>query len=363
MNNKSQNRGRKFWLVAWTFLFFAGLAGWLVLLLASGDTARVWRALLINFLYFTPLAAAMVTWSAIVVCSNGRWPGGSEALSWSGFGFLIPSILVLIALWIGSPEWAPWYGRTGLRQGAWLNNVFVFTRDIAALAVFWICAFWYLSRRRTGRRTAWTAGGWFIVAYCAIFSLFGFDLVMALNLHWHSMAFGAYFFISSLYGGILLWGLMVVFEPRYGPELRHDFGKLILAFSILATYFLFVQLLPIWYENLPDETPYLVHRVNYFGWNVVSSLIIGIVYLGPLVLLLTKRVKRNRYSLGTVSLLLLAGLWFERWWMVAPSFTREPVIGWAEFAATAGMLGAFGIGLQIVRKYLPPVPVEEEHRS
>ncbi len=348
-------------MTAWIVLFVAGLAAWLVLLLGlADDPARSWRALLINFLFFAPLAAGMVTWSAIVVCSNGRWPGGTERLAWSGFGFLLPSFLILIGLWIGSSDWAPWYGKTDLKQGFWLDNLFLFARNIGALFLLWACAFWYLNRRLEGRRAAWSSGGTLIAAFCVIFSLVGFDFVMALDPEWYSMVFGAYFFISSLYGAILMWALLVVFEPRYGPDCRHDFGSLILAFGVLTTYFFFIQLLTIWYENLPDETSFTIDRKNYFEWMIVSAVIVGIVYLGPLVMLLTGWAKRNRFFLGGVTMLLLVGLWFERWWLVTPTFQRTPVLGWAELSASAAILGLFGASLQAVRKYLPSVPAEKE---
>lgn len=356
----SQKTEKTSWLLAWAVLFVAGSAGWLIALFAGHDAARAWRALLINFIYFTPIAAALVTWSAIVVCSNGRWPGGSERLSWSGFGFLIPTFLILIVLWLGSQEWAPWYGRTDLKQGLWLNNSILFSRELLALALFWGCAYWYLQRRSKGRRIAWTSGGLLIAVYGFVFSLFGFDMVAALNPEWHSAAFGAYLFISSLYGAVLVWGLMVVFRPEYGPDLRHDFGKLMLAFGILTTYFMFIQLLPIWYENLPEETSYVIHRKNYFDWKIVSSLVVGVVYLGPLIMLLTTRVKRNRYTLGAVAVLLLAGLWLERWWMVAPTFAREPVLGLPELSAAAATLGLLGLGMLLSQKFLPEAPSESE---
>jgi hypothetical protein len=122
---------------------------------------------------------------------------------------------------------------------------------------------------------------------------------------------------------------------------------------------MFIQLLTIWYENLPDETPYPLHRMNYLGWNVISALIAGIIYLGPLVWLLTIRAKSSRFFLGAVSLLLLIGLWFERWWMVTPTFSREPVIGWVELAATAAILGLLGLAVMLSGRHLPPLPAEE----
>ncbi len=357
-NQLSQNPINRSRTAAWAILLAAGVILWLVLLLSGADNARAWRALLINFLYFTSLAAGLVTWSAVITASKGRWAGRAERLAWTGIGFLVPSFIILIALWIGSPNWAPWYGKT-LPQGFWFNNAFLFVRDLAALGGFWGSAVWYLFRRQNGRQGAILSGSILIVVFCAVFTLLSFDLVLGMNHQWHSAVFGAYFFISSLYTAVVLLALLVVFDPRYDGEIRHDLGKLMLAFSILSTYMLFMQLLTIWYSNLLDETFYLARRMNQPQWRIVSSILIAVVYLSPLLLLLTEWAKKNRLFLGAVSLLLLTGLWFDRWWLITPGITNEMQFGWVELAATAGMLGLFGISINVAPRYLPELPVEE----
>ncbi|MFO0753883.1 MAG: hypothetical protein U0411_11245 [Thermodesulfovibrionales bacterium] len=344
-------------IVIWLLLLAAGVAGWL--LLRESDPARAWRALLINFLYFTPLAIGLVTWSAIVIASNGRWAGQAERLTWIGSGFLVPSLLLLIALWIGSPGWAPWFGRK-LPQGAWLDNTFLFVRDLAALCILWAVAFWYRGRRRRGRNYALLPATLLVLAYCLVFTLLAFDLVMALDPHWHSAIFGAYFFISGLYGAVVAWTLLAVFQPDFSGDLRNDMGSLVITFSILTTYMFFIQLITIWYENMPAETVYVVPRMNYAGWRLISFALIAVLYLGPLVVLLTAWARRNRIFLGIVAAVLLGMLWVERWWLVAPTFSPSVTAGWIELASALGVLGAFGLSMEWSGSRLSRMPVEEE---
>jgi hypothetical protein len=357
MSTIEGGNGKKFSLriLIWLVLFAAGLGAWIILLVTGRDPARAWRALLINFIFFTPLASGLITWSAIVLASNGRWAEKSERLAWTGVGFLIPSFLIFIGLWVGSPKWAPWYN-VQVPQGIWLNNTYLFMRDFAGLLVLWGAAIWYLLLRREGRQHAIKLAAVLILVYCLVFTLIAFDLIMALDPRWHSAIFGGYFFISSLYSAVALWAFLVVFQPHYGENIRHDLGKLIVTFSVLSVYFLFIQLLTIWYENLPKETSYAVHRMNYFEWNIVSGIIVGIVYLSPLVLLLTSRAKKSRFFLGGVGFLLLVGLWFDRWWMVAPQFSPVIQLGWAELAATLATLGIFGLSIDLSGRVLPDVP-------
>lgn len=345
-------------LAGWSVLLAAGLLAWLLHLLSGNDAARAWRALLINFIYVTPLAAGLVTWSAIVVAANGRWAGQAERFCWTGIGFFVPSLLILFGLWLGSSAWAPWYNKA-LHQGVWLNNTFLFLRVLGSLLVFWAAAAWFLLSRLKGKKQAAIPAALLIVVYSVVFTLFSFDLVMALTPEWHSGIFGAYFFISSLYLAIVFWTLLVVVQPDSSVEVRHDLGKLILAFAILTTSLLYMQLLTIWYENFPDETSYLIQRMHRNDWAIVSSIIVFVIYLGPLVMLLTEWSKKNRFFLGAVSVLLLIGLWFERWWMVAPTFSREVQFGWVELAAAAAVLGLFGVSTTWSQKFLPPMSVEE----
>jgi len=348
---------RKF-AIAWAALFIIGLTGWVALVFGP-EPARAWRALLINFTYFAPLAAALVTWSAVVVASNGSWAGGAERLTWTGYALIAPSFILLFVLWIGSPQWAAWYN-ADTPQGFWLNNTFLFLRDITALVIFWAVAFWYLRRRTiTGDRAGMQlAASVLIVTFCIVFSLIGFDLVMALQPSWRSTIFGAYFFMSALYLGIACWALLTALHPRFGPEVRDDFGKLIITFCILTTYFFFMQLLTYWYENIPREISYIVPRWNYEGWGIVSAIIIAVLYLGPIALFLTKRARRNRTYMIAVALLLMTGIWFERWWLVAPGFSRQPQFGLSEIFSAAGVLGLFGLSWMLSRGMIPEFPAE-----
>src|SRR5690349_20291959 len=82
---------------AWLLLAAAGLAVWLFSL--EGSPSQGWRALLVNFLFFTSLAAGLVTWSPIVFLSHGKWAGEVERLTTTGMSFAVPSIVALALLW------------------------------------------------------------------------------------------------------------------------------------------------------------------------------------------------------------------------------------------------------------------------
>ena len=333
----------------WLLLALGGGVAWLFLLQGS-DPARAWRSLLINFLFFSPLSAGLVVWPVLVRTCNGRWHLELERLASAGIAFSIPSLLALVLLWVGSPGWAPWY-RKPLHQGIWLDNACLFGRDLAALLVFWGIASYYLSRRSSGEGRV--CAGILILAYCLTFSLFGFDLVMALDPQWYSNLAGGYFFMSGLYIAITGWALLATRYSEASEDQLHDLGKLMVAFSLMTTYLMFAHLLPFWYENLPHEIRFLVPRLNFRPWKQVSYLLLCLVYFGPLLLLLGERAKRSRLFLGAVSLLVLGGMWLERWWLVAPTFDPAIRLGLSELSLAAAFLGLLGLGMELFHRIMP----------
>ena len=347
-SDKGQRRRTARTLV-WALLALGGGLLWLFIL-NGAESVRAWRSLLINFLFFSSLSGGLVVWLAVVGTCKGRWHFDLERIAAAGIAFSLPSVIALIALWAGSPGWSPWY-REHFHQGAWLGNGFLFGRDLAALLAFWGVAAWYLLKRRKGE--AGPIGPILILVYVLVFSLLGFDLVMALDPHWHSNLACGYFFISGLYIAVTCWAFLASWQGRARPDQLHDLGKLMVGFSLMTTYLMYAHLLPFWYENLPRETRFLVPRMHVEPWLTVSYLLLCLVYFGPLVLLLAERAKRSRWTLGAISLAVLFGMWLERWWLVAPGFDRLGRLGLSELSLGLAFVGILGLGMEQFHRLLP----------
>ena len=334
--------GRVGLLILWVAAFAAGTTLWIIS--AAAEPARAWRAVLVNFLFFSPIAAGMVAWSAVLLTSKARWLDAIERTALGGVAFALPSLALLAGLWISSPAWAPW-AQSGFawrpKLGAWMDDSFLFGRDLGVLIVLWALAAWYVHRRRRGEGRV--AGPLLVVTYCGAFTLIAVDLVMAMTEHWYSSLLGAYFFCSGMYGAVVALAFMTALRPGADRDVLHDLGRLVLAFSLLVTYMMYCQLLPIWYENLPNEASFVVRRYNYHPWGWVSFGLLFSIYLGPLVYLITAKAKRTPAILAPVTFVLLLGLWVERWWLIAPNFAKGPSLGLPEISSAIAVLGVFGL--------------------
>ena len=348
-NPGRSRRPSALWPVLWAVLCVLGLAGWWSC--ASGpDPDRAWRALLINFVYFSGLATGLVVWPAATILSRGKWAGPLERTALAGVTFAPFSIAAFAALWIGRTHWADWMNEELPAISVWLNSPSLFMRDGIALVLLWALAVWFVLW--AGHRGRKVLAGWFALTFCMVWSLLAFDLVMALDPHWVSTLFGAYFFITNLYIGMAAWTFLALLlhPPGDRGTRQDDLGKLIVAFSLASTYMMFSQLLPIWYENLGHEVRFVIPRLRFAPWRWVSLGLLMTVYLGPLVLLLTRWSKKTSWYLGAMAMMVLVGMWIERWWLIAPTLGGACRLGGAEGSITTAFVGALALGICLFRR-------------
>jgi hypothetical protein len=329
------------------------LLGWIAVGV-WGNTHRAWAMLLTDFLFLAPLAVGLVVWPAIVLVSRGTWMGSTQRTALAAIVLLPVCIIMLVVLIPGAPHWAPWFGRH-LPNSWWLDGPFLFLRDLVSLLVMCGLAWWFVGAMKKGRHPTRLAG-WLIFVYTIVFSILGIDLAMALTPHWPSLVFGIYFFISGLFAASAAWlFISSTVDTNAKPNQVHDQSSLVITFSLLTTYLMYCQLLPIWYENMPDETSYLVPRMNWV------TVLLASIYLGPLVLLMSPAARGNAAYTRWVALFILAGTWLERWWLVMPSLHEPLTFGPSEIAGLVALVA--GLLLFLVWLHRRIVPQRSEDRE
>ena len=168
------------------------------------------------------------------------------------------------------------------------------------------------------------------ISYAFVLSLLAFDLIMSLDPHWYSTLFGGYYFIGSFYSGVVVLYLLALasMDSRsmgeyISPRHLHDLGKLVLAFSLFTGYLFYTQFLVIWYGNLPEETQYVILRVKLSPWEPLAWVVLFMIFLIPFVVLLSRRIKMRRVPMILLSVMILTGMWLERFILVAPSVWKQ----------------------------------------
>jgi len=210
------------------------------------------------------------------------------------------------------------------------------------------------------------------IVYAFVLSLLAFDLIMSLDPHWYSTLFGAYYFISSFYVALAALYLLSQIFLRFSgsrerlraylhPHHIHDLGKLVFAFCLFTGYLFFVQFLVIWYGNLPEETRYVILRVHFTPWQPLGWVILGLIFAVPFVGLLRRKSKMNPWVIMIVSGMVLAGMWLERFILVAPSLWKgeELPLGLLEVLISAGFLGLMALSLDAFLRRVPFFPISD----
>jgi len=357
-------------LGSWTslavLLVIVGVLGFFFAL-SRGMAARAWQAYLVNLLFWMGIAQGGVVVATAFYLSQGRWAGPAQyRLAEMFIGFIPLGFILFWVLWLGKAVIFPWVTHPIAAKAMWLNAPFLFARDGAGLLLLTLLSLWFVSasRREAAREWARTPDNIVLppnilrrlspavaLTFAFVYSLVAFDLIMSLAPQWRSTLFGAWFFATSFWSGIVAMALTAVilqalFQRRvifFNRRVLHDLGKMVFAFSIFWVYLLFAQYLVIWYGDIPVETFFIVRR-SIMPWVPLSIAMIVLVWGIPFFVLLGVRPKRTPKILGTVALLGLIGIYIEDYVLVVPSLspTVNPY-GWVEIAVTAGFLGAFAL--------------------
>ena len=363
---------------------------------------RAWQAYLVNWLFWSGISLSGVTFAAILQVVNAEWAGPLRRLAEGMAAFLPVSFVLFFLLIFGSAYLFSWLEEPIPAKQAWLNMGFLFFRDFCAIAILYVLSFVFLyhSLRPSADRLPVHTSQWitelieklrqdwrgleaeqahsqraltrlspiFLLLYAALFSLLAFDLVMSLEPHWISTLFGAFFCIGNIYAGlaVIMIGAVAAHETLGIQVLpttaqSHDLGKLILGFCILWTYMFWCHYLPIWYGNLPEETGFLMVRLAEQPWAAVSSVVLVLNFLIPFPVLLSQRFKQIPKALAGLGILIVLGMWLERYVLVVPSVWHDASLplGILELCMLAGFFGGYALAfLTFVQVFVPTASTE-----
>ena len=388
----------------WLFIALVVIGGvTFVYGLTSQHPERAWQAYLINFLLWSAIAQGAVLFSAVMHMTKARWSGPLSGLSESFAAFFPFSFVLFLVLFLGKTHIFPWLHQDLHGKEVWLNIPFLFWRDFFGLLILYVLGFGYLyntlqlkfdpdkpqrglrkyiysgwqqNSRNPGRvkkrMTMW--GGFYILAFALVLSLIGYDLIMSMDPHWISTLFGAYNFVKAFYVGLgALIILACILYLRHGEASGitashlHDIGKLFLAFCLLWADFFYVQLMVIYYGNIPEETYYVIARTMLAPWNELAWAIFIVCFIGPFVILLNQKIKTKPVFMIILCSVVIIGIWFEHLLLLGPALNhgaQSIPMNIADGLISLGFLGLMAIAVRYFLTVFPELAlVKESNRS
>jgi hypothetical protein len=339
----------------------------------ASDWPRAWSIYLVNLVFWSGLAVTGPAIAGMMQLTEARWSPSIRRLSVTTIGFLPVAFVLMAVMFAGRTVLYPWVTEPVAAKAAWLNVPFFFGRNLAlALVLFATCYVFAgallrdpvppgdeRARARRNRLAVVVLMLWLVTV-----SLWGFDLVMALDPIWYSGLFGGYFAVSTLYTAFCLLAIMTIRANARGvasipPAAVQDVAKLQFTMSIMWMYFFWSQYLVIWYGNVPVETRFFVQRFFVQPWQALAWVVLVMGWLIPFIYLLkrlTGRPPQRHAPLFIVAVFGLVAIFLERVLVVFPSVSaRTPLpFGVRDLAITIGFVSLFALSRRwFMARYKP----------
>lgn len=368
-------------------------AAFFVYELLAGDAKRAWMALQVNMMYWIAISAASSCFTAVFHICNAQWARPVRRIFESGIVFFSLTPLFLVAMYFGHHYLFVWAHQHVPGKGPWLTSNFVFARDIILL-----CFLGFLARKvvrlslsrdlsavRDGRvkLTPDSSKRWnddkllacchkscstsvqesthllgrfspaIVIFYALVMSFICWDQLMSVDPLWYSTLYGAYYFMTAVYGAVAFAamgaGICATLSPVFYNKIKrktlHDLGKLLFGFGIFWAYLFWSHYLPIWYGNMPEETAWIILRLREEPWRHLAWMILGMNFIVPFLLGLSRDLKQVPQLLFATGAIVSLGIWLQMYLLFAPTLYPDYIaIGLTDVAVGLALLSLYVIG-------------------
>jgi hypothetical protein len=324
---------------------------------------RAWRAFHANWLFWTVLSSAGVTFVAVQRITTARWSRAIIRFLEGYVAFLpIALVLLLLTLSVGARHVFPWMVETPPvpEKALYFGRAFLTGRVVLIVALMTALSVWYIytslrldvaqvpesgarwaANLRERMRRGWrderreihsthSLQGKLAVVLALLFgfgwSVLSWDLSMGLSLHFQSALYSWWFFMGGWLAALALFALLALAWRRHlDPAHRliteahfHDLGKLVFAFTAFWGYLTFGQYLVIWYGNLGEETHWARLRL-IDPWKPATLIAVALVFVLPFFGLMSRAAKLFKPTLILFATSSVVGIWLVRYLEVYPS--------------------------------------------
>jgi molybdopterin-containing oxidoreductase family membrane subunit len=405
----------------WLFLFAVSfgllvvLLGVVVYLLAYGvgiwgiDIPVGWGFAITNFVWWIGIGHAGTLISAILLLLHQKWRTSINRLAEAMTIFAVMCAGLFPLLHMGRPWFFYWLLPYPNTMALWPQFRSALVWDVFAVSTYFTVSvlFWYMGmipdlatlRDRARTRLAQVsygvlAMGWrnsarhwqrYEMAYLllgglatplviSVHSVVSSDFASAIVPGWHETVFPPYFVAGAIFSGFAM--VLVLAIPLRIFYRLEDFitdnhlnvmGKILLTTSLLTSYGYMSEQFMSWYGGDVVERYTYVNRLIGFGQfaGVAWSLFFCNVIVPQV--LWVRKWRRNQAVLLTVSLVVLVGMWLERYMIICQSLHRDFLpSAWGMFIPTVwdylmffGTIGLFFVLFLLFIRLLPMISISE----
>jgi molybdopterin-containing oxidoreductase family membrane subunit len=292
------------------------------------------------------------------------WPQWRSSLEWDFFAILAYLIVSILFWYVGLlPDLA------SVRDRARSRGAQVFY-GLLALG-------WRGEARHWQRHEALTAvlAGLAVPLVFSVHSMVALDFSEGVLAGWHTTIFPPFFVAGALFSGFAMALVLgIPLRARLGlqdfitPLHLDHLGKALLAIGLIVDYGYAMEVFTSFYSMDPYEV--MRTRVRMYGpyaWSFWITLLCNVVVVQAL---WWRRVRRSTAALFTIGLVIVAGMWLERFMLVVTTLYRTYLParsgGYAptawDWAMLAGSVGLFVLMFLLFVRLLPVIPMFETRR-
>src|SRR5664279_4295742 len=388
-------------MAAVTYLFLIGVGIW-------GINIPVgWGFAIINFVWWIGIGHAGTLISAILLLFKQTWRNSINRFAEAMTLFAVACAGMFPLLHMGRPWLGYWMFPYPNSMGVWPQfrsplvwDVFAVSTYATISAVFWFVGlvpdfatmreeathplarkiYGMLSLGWRGSAKHWTRyealyillAGISTPLVLSVHTVVSFDFAVAIVPGWHTTIFPPYFVAGAIYSGFaMVLVLAIPIRKFYGLEdmitMRHlqNSAKIMLATGLIVGYGYFFETFVALYSGSTYER-FMIHNRWFGPYAVFYWALIVLNILIPQVLW-SPKIRANTAWLFFISLVVLVGMWLERFVIIVTSLHRDYLpSSWGHYVATrwdwatyAGTIGLFTAAIFLFIRIMPAISIFE----
>ena len=387
--------------MAVTYLFLRGVGIWGI------EIPVAWGFAIINFVWWIGIGHAGTLISAILLLLKQSWRNSINRFAEAMTLFAVACAGMFPVLHLGRPWLAYWLFPYPSSMGVWpqfrsplIWDVFAVSTYATISAVFWFVGLvpdfgtmrneakslwakriygvlslgWRGSARHWRRYEAMyiLLAGISTPLVLSVHTVVSFDFAIAILPGWHTTIFPPYFVAGAIYSGFaMVLVLAIPIRKYYGLEnmitMRHlqNAAKIMLATGLIVAYGYFFEAFIGLYSGSTYER-FMIHNRWFGPYAHFYWMLILMNILTPQILWWPK-IRASTSWLFAVSLVILIGMWLERFVIIITSLHRDFLpSSWGHYVGTRwdwavylGTIGFFTSAMYIFIRIVPAISIFE----